>query len=83
MTQRRNSELEHKRAIDDPDAVLRDLLKIPDMAMGTMAWAMLNGLPIGRAIPGGDPFGYGLDGQTFEHAVGPPTYPAVSEMFRT
>lgn len=29
MTQRRNSELEHHRASDDPDAVLRDLARFP------------------------------------------------------
>ena len=82
MTQRRNSELEHKRAIDDPDAVLGDLAKIPQMALGTMAWAMLNRLPIGRATPGGEPFAYGLDGQPFEHLAGPANFPAVTEMFR-
>lgn len=31
MTQRRNSELEHRRAIQSPDAVLRDLLMLPQM----------------------------------------------------
>lgn len=83
MTQRRNSELEHKRAIEDPEAVLRDLSKIPQMQLGDMAWAMLKGLPVGRATPGGEPFAYGLDGQPFEHAFGPAAYPAVSELFRT
>lgn len=81
MTSRRNSELEHKRAVEDPDSVLRDLLMIPQMAMGTMAWAMLNGLPVGRAAPGGEPFAYGLDGQPFEHLAGPSSYPAVAALF--
>ncbi|MEO3939798.1 HNH endonuclease [Paenarthrobacter nicotinovorans] len=80
MTQRRNSELGHKRAIEEPDAVLRDLLKIPQMALGTTAWAMVNRLPIGRAIPGGEPFLYGLDGQPFEHISGPTAYPVVTEL---
>lgn len=82
MTQRRNSELEHRRASDDPEAVLRDLAKLPHMSMGTMGWAMLKGLPVGRAIPGGEPFAYGLDGLAFEHELGPARYPVVTEMFR-
>ncbi|WP_284991021.1 HNH endonuclease [Arthrobacter sp. efr-133-TYG-120] len=83
MTQRRNSELEHRRALDDPEAVLRDLAKIPEMRMETMLWAMLNGLPISRATPGGKPFAYGLDGEPFNHRSGPAEFPAVAELFRT
>lgn len=82
MTQRRNSELEHHRSADDPDSVLLDLAKIPDMQMGVMAWAVLKGLPVGRAVAGGAPFAYGLDGQAFEHQFGPATYPPVRELYR-
>jgi len=83
MTQRRNSELEHRRALDDPDSVLRDLAKLPNMQPGTMLWAMTKGLPVGRGEPGADPFGYGLDGQPFEHALGPAAYPAVTDLLRS
>lgn len=83
MTQRRNSELEHRRALDDPESVLRDLTTIPNMAAGVMMWAMFKGLPVGRAEPGGEPFAYGLDGQPFVHEGGPVSYPAVRDLLRT
>lgn len=51
------------------------------MQPGVMAWAMLNGLPVGRAEPGGQPFAYGLDGKPFEHDLGPAAFPAVAELF--
>lgn len=82
MTQRRNSELEHRRALDDPESVLQDLGKIPSLQPVAMAWAMLKGLPVGRAEPGGEPFAYGLDGQPFVHELGPAAYPVVTELFR-
>jgi hypothetical protein len=82
MTQRRNSELEHRRALDDPESVLRDLAKIPHMEPKVMLWAMMKGLPVGRAEPGGEPFAYGLDGEPFEHQLGPAAYPAVTELLR-
>lgn len=82
MTERRNSELEHQRALEDPDAVLRDLAKIPNMEPKVMMWAMMNRLPVGRGEPGGQPFAYGLDGEPFEHELGPAAYPAVTELLR-
>jgi hypothetical protein len=82
MTDRRNSELEHHRASDDPDAVLRDLAKIPSMQPGIVMWAMLKGLPVGRGKPGGEPFTYGLDGEAFEYELGPAAFPAVKKLFR-
>lgn len=82
MTQRRNSELEHRRVQDDPESVLRDLAKIPNMQPGVMLWAMMKGLPVGRGEPGEEPFGHGLDGQPFEHGLGPAAYPAVTELLR-
>ncbi|WP_314191274.1 HNH endonuclease [uncultured Arthrobacter sp.] len=83
MTQRRNSELEHKRVIDNPEAVLHDLSLLPNMQPGVMAWAMLKSLPVGRATAGGDPFNYGLDGEAFEHELGPASYPSVSKLFQS
>lgn len=83
MTQRRNSELEHRRASDEPDVVLEDLLKLPHMQVGFSAWAMLKGLPIGRATPGGVPFAYGLDGEPFEHPLGPAGFPRIADLYRT
>lgn len=47
-----------------------------------MLWAMLKGLPVGRGEPGGEPFAYGLDGEPFEHELGPAAYPAVTELLR-
>lgn len=82
MTQRRNSELEHHRASDDPDAVLRDLAKIPNMQPGDMMWAMLKGLPVGRGKPGEEPFPYGLDGEPFQYELGPASFPPVTKLFR-
>lgn len=82
MTGRRNSELEHRRALDDPESVLRDLAKIPHMAPGVTLWATMKGLPVGRGEPGGELFAYGLDGQPFEHELGPAAYPAVTELLR-
>jgi hypothetical protein len=82
MTQRRNSELEHQRVSEDPDTVLEDLLQIPNMQPSVMAWAMLKGLPVGRAQPGGEPFGYGLDGKAFNYGSGPAGYPAVLTLMR-
>lgn len=82
MTQRRNSELEHRRALDDPESVLRDLAKIPHMEPLVMLWSMMKGLPVGRGEPGGEPFAYGLDGEPFEHGLGPAAYPAVTELMR-
>lgn len=82
MTERRNSELEHQRALEDPDSVLRDLAKIFHMNPGVMLWAMAKRLPVGRGEPGGEPFAYGLDGQSFEHELGPAAYPAVTELLR-
>lgn len=82
MTERRNSELEHQRALEDPAAVLQDLAKIPNMPPSVMLWAMMNGLPVGRATPGGGPYAYGLDGQPFVHELGPAAYPAVTELLR-
>lgn len=82
MTPRRNSELEHRRAAEQPEAVIQDLVSIKQMSLETMLWAMLQGLPIGRAAPGGAPFAYGLDGQPFEHVAGPAGYPSVQQMIR-
>lgn len=81
LTQRRNSELEHHRKTRRLDRIQEDLLSIPNMPMGVMAWAMLKGLPVGRAQPG-EQFGYGMDGVSFEHELGPAAYPAVKELFR-
>ncbi|WP_043434220.1 hypothetical protein [Arthrobacter sp. I3] len=81
MTQRRNSELEHRRAADDTEAVLVDLSKIPHMHPRVTLWAMLNGLPIGRAEPGGEPFAYGLDGQPVSNHPGPNAFPSVGDLF--
>jgi hypothetical protein len=81
MTGRRNAELEHRRALEDPEAVLRDLARIPHMQPGIMLWATLKGLPVGRAEPGGESFTYGLDGEPFQHEPGPANYPAVAELF--
>lgn len=81
MTRLRNTELEHKDT-DDIDVILADLLRIPDMQPGTMLWAMLKGLAIGRAQPGGGPFGFGLDGQDFAHQPGPATYPPVNALLK-
>lgn len=83
MTQRRNSELEHHRAADNTESVLHDLRMIPNMQLGDMAWAMLKGLPVGRAMPGGDAFDYGLGGEIFEHELGPADFPSVSQLFRS
>jgi hypothetical protein len=63
--------------------VLSDLSLLPNMQPGTMAWAMLKGLPVGRAAAGGDPFNYGLDGEAFQHELRPATYPPVSKLFRS
>ncbi|WP_224094945.1 hypothetical protein [Arthrobacter sp. StoSoilB13] len=82
MTSRRNSELEHHRASDTPEDVIQDLFKIKQMREDTMLWAMLQGLPISRATPGGGPFAYGLDGQPFEHMTGPANNPSIKELFR-
>lgn len=82
MTQSRNSQLEHRRNADDLDAVLFDLLKIPNMQPGIMLWGMLKGLPVGRAIPGGEPFPYGLDGQVFSYDLGPARYPDVPTLMQ-
>jgi hypothetical protein len=82
MTQRRNSELEHRRALGDPESVLRDLAKIPHMEPRVMLWAIMKGLPVGRGEPGGEPFGYGLDGKPFEHNLGPAAYPTDTELLR-
>ncbi len=81
LTQQRNSELEHHRKTWHRELVQRDLLTIPNMPMNVMAWAMLKGLPIGRSQPG-EKFGFGLDGEPFEHELGPAKYPAVKELFR-
>lgn len=35
--------------------LLQDLGKIPSLQPVAMAWAMLKGLPVGRAEPGGEP----------------------------
>jgi hypothetical protein len=80
MTRLRNTELEHKD-VNNLDIILIDLLRIPDMQPGTMLWAMLHGLATGRARPG-EPFGFGLDGQPFEHQPGPVTYPAVKLLLK-
>ena len=82
MTERRNSELEHQRALEAPDAVLRDLAKIPHMSPSVTLWATMNRLPVGRAATVGEPFAYGLDGQPFVHELGPAAYPAVTELLR-
>ena len=83
ITERRNSELGHQRALEDPEAVLRDLAKIPHMEPIVTFWAMTKGLPVGRAQPGGEPFAYGLDGEPFQHELGPAAYPVVTELLRT
>jgi len=82
MTSRRNSELEHRRASEQPEAVIQDLFSIKQMSVETMLRAMLQGLPIGRTTPGGGPFAYGLDGQAFEHVAGPVDYPPVTQLIR-
>ncbi|MEV7604188.1 hypothetical protein AB0N65_01950 [Paenarthrobacter sp. NPDC089322] len=82
MTSRRNSELEHHRASDTPDLVIKDLFGIKQMSEQTVLWAMLQGLPIGRATPGGEPFAYGLDGQPFENVAGPAVNPPIKQLFR-
>ncbi|MGY3382108.1 hypothetical protein ACVWYS_004131, partial [Arthrobacter sp. TE12231] len=64
------------------DIILADLVRIPDMQPGTMLWAMLKGLAIGRAQPGGEPFGFGLDGQDFAHQLGPAVYPPVNALLK-
>jgi hypothetical protein len=40
--------LNTRRAMDDPEAALRDLSKLPHMKPNVMAWAMLKGLPDGK-----------------------------------
>lgn len=82
MTERRNSELEHQRALENPDSVLQDLALIPHMSPETTAWAAAHGLPVGRGKPGGEPFAYGLNGQPVEYESGPATYPAVTRLIR-
>ncbi|WP_214853468.1 hypothetical protein [Arthrobacter sp. ISL-65] len=81
MTGLRNTELEH-RDTEDLVVILADLLKIPNMQPGTMLWATVKRLAVGRAQPGGEPFGYGLDGQTFEHDLGPALYPVAKNLLK-
>jgi hypothetical protein len=83
LTQRRNSELEHHRKDRDWDLVVRDLLLIPDMPPSAIEWAQANRLPVGRAQPGGETFGFGLDGTPFEYGSGPDSYPPVKALFRS
>lgn len=81
MTRRRNTELEHKDTVDNLEIILADLLRIPDMEPRTLVWAMFKGLAVGRAQPG-EPFGFGLDGQPFDHRPGPATYPLAKDLLR-
>lgn len=78
MTSRRNSELEHRRASEQPEAVIQDHFSIKQLSGETM----LKGLPIGRSTPDKEPFAYGLDGQPVEHAYGPLYNPPVGQLLR-
>jgi hypothetical protein len=81
VTRLRNNALEHADT-DDLDTILRDLCLLPDMQPGTMLWAMVKGLAVGRAQPGGEPFPFGKDGQPFEHELGPAVYPSAKLLLK-
>lgn len=81
MTLLSNTRKEHDGKDWTRDEIARALLLVPAMPMNVSMWAMMKGLPIGRAQPG-EPFGFGLDGQPFESILGPAAYPSVIELAR-
>jgi hypothetical protein len=81
MTLLSNTRKEHDKREWTRDEIARALLLVPEMSLNLRAWAMMKGLPIGRAQPG-EPFGFGLDGQSFDVIPGPAAYPSVVELAR-
>jgi hypothetical protein len=81
MTLLSNTRKEHDGKEWTRDEIARALLLIPEMSMNVSMWAMMKGLPIGRATPG-EPFGFGVDGQSFNHYPGPAAYPTVLGLAR-
>lgn len=81
MTLLANTRKEHDGKELTPDDIARTLLLIPHMPLNVAAWAMMKGLPIGRATPG-EHFAFGTDGQPFEHTMGVSEYPPATALSR-
>jgi hypothetical protein len=81
MTLLSNTRKEHDGKTWTPDGVAKALLLVPEMSLGVSLWAMMKGLPTGRAQPG-EPFSFGLDGLPFDRNPGPATYPSPIQLAR-
>lgn len=81
MTLLSNTRKQHDGREWTRDEVASALRLVPEMSMELSLWAMLKGLPIGRSRPG-EPFGFGLDGQSIKRYPGPLDYPSVVELAR-